>query len=96
MLIVILSFGLMYEAISRMVNGIEAIDAWVMFGTAVFGLICNLAMMKVLHGGGHSHSDDDHGHEHGHDHHSHEHGHDEEQDHNEHEHKHAEKNKPAD
>lgn len=50
-----------------MINGTEAVKPWFMFGTACFGLVCNLSMMKVLHGSGHGHShgDGDHGHDHG-------------------------------
>lgn len=56
----------MYESISRIVNGTEAVKPWFMFGTAVFGLVCNLSMMKVLHGSGHGHDHGDgHGHSHG-------------------------------
>ncbi len=34
----------------------EDVDGWFMFGTAVFGLCCNLVLIKVLHGGeGHDH-----------------------------------------
>lgn len=45
-----------------------------MLFTAIFGLISNLVMMKVLHskpggcGHDHSHGDGGHDHEHGHDH----------------------------
>jgi len=55
-----------------------------MLGTAIFGLVCNLIMVKVLHGngGGHapgqscSHGHDHHGHGHDHHHHhDHHHGH---------------------
>lgn len=59
---------LIKEAIDRFINPSE-IYAPVMLLTAVLGLICNLAMMKVLHstpGGcnhGHHHNEEDHGHE---------------------------------
>jgi len=92
----------MYESISRIINGTEAVKPWFMFGTAVFGLVCNLSMMKVLHGSGHGHShgDEGHGHSHGepkgHDHgeegHGHSHGEKEhihnkdEEDHHSHDH----------
>jgi len=74
LLIVVLSFWLIYESISRMATGVEAVKPWFMFGTACFGLVCNLSMMKVLHGSGHSHDGHDHGDGHGHDH-GHSHGH---------------------
>lgn len=52
----ILTFLLIKEAIDRFFNPIE-IHAPVMLLTALVGLVCNLAMMKVLHGGGvHGHS----------------------------------------
>lgn len=74
-LIIILSFWLIYEAVTRLIEGNIKIQPWFMFGTAVFGLVCNLSMLKVLHGGpGHNHDHGDGGHDHGHGH-SHDHGH---------------------
>jgi len=59
-----------------------------MLGTAIFGLVCNLIMVWVLHGGdgGHHHhppgtSCPGHGHDHDHDHH-HDHGHAHDHSHN--------------
>jgi zinc transporter 2 len=55
---------LLKEAIDRLINPSE-IYAPVMLLTAILGLICNLAMMKVLHNGhGHSHACS-HSHSHG-------------------------------
>ena len=56
---VILIWGLtgwlVFEAVLRIIDTQE-VDGWFMFGTAVFGLCCNIVMAKVLHGGGgHSH-----------------------------------------
>jgi cation diffusion facilitator family transporter len=51
-----LTLVLIQEAIERLLKPSE-INAGVMLFTAVFGLICNLAMMNVLHSGhGHSHN----------------------------------------
>lgn len=69
LLIIVLSIWLAYEAIDRLVVGVQPIQCWFMFGTAVFGLCCNLTMFKVLHSGAHSHGGHDHnhgGHDHGH------------------------------
>jgi zinc transporter 2 len=52
----LLTLIMVQEAIERLVKPSE-INAGVMLFTAIFGLICNLAMMNVLHSGhGHSHS----------------------------------------
>lgn len=50
-------------------------DPFFMLMTAVFGLVCNIGMAKVLHSSpGHSHAGHSHGHDHDHDHgHSHSH-----------------------
>jgi len=66
LLIWILTGVLCYEAILRIITP-EEVDGKVMFITAIIGVVVNLAMMKVLHQGGHGHSHggDDHGHSHG-------------------------------
>jgi zinc transporter 2 len=74
----ILTFMLVQEAIERLIQPTK-INAPVMLLTAVFGLVCNIAMMKVLHSGpGHSHGHGScsHGHSHGLGGHSHDHIHD--------------------
>jgi zinc transporter 2 len=68
-----LTIWLVYEAISRIVNPQE-VGGLIMLITSGVGLICNLVMMKVLHGD-HGHGGHDHGHDHGHSH-GHSHGHD--------------------
>lgn len=58
----ILTGILIKEAIDRLINPSE-INALVMLMTSIFGLICNLAMFKVLHSTNHHHhgcSHDDH------------------------------------
>lgn len=46
---------LLFEAVERVINPTD-VDGIFMLGTAIFGLFCNLVMMKTLHGGpGHSH-----------------------------------------
>jgi Co/Zn/Cd efflux system component len=88
LLIIVLSIWLAYEAIDRLVVGVQPIQCWFMFGTAVFGLCCNLTMFKVLHSHGPPH-DHDHGHGHSHDHgDAHDHGNGPEK---EHKHENAEK-----
>lgn len=65
-----LTIWIVYEAFYRVFNP-EVINGGIMLMTAVFGLICNLIMAKVLH---HSHGAHGHDHSHvghGHDHHSH-------------------------
>jgi solute carrier family 30 (zinc transporter), member 2 len=75
----VLTIWLVFEATDRFFNPPE-IEGFIMFVTAVLGLIFNLIQMKILHSGeGHYHlggDDHDHGHEHGaHTHeHIHEHG----------------------
>lgn len=55
----------MVEAVDRLQNQDFEINQDFMLYTSIFGLISNLLMMKVLHGGhGHSH-DGGHGHSHG-------------------------------
>jgi cation diffusion facilitator family transporter len=51
---------LLKEAFDRLINPSE-INAGVMLITSIFGLICNLAMFKVLHSGHHHHHDCSHG-----------------------------------
>ena len=55
-----LTIWLISEACMRIIDPVE-VDGFVMLITSIFGLLCNLVMMKVLHGSG-SH----HGHSHGH------------------------------
>jgi zinc transporter 2 len=63
----IMTYMLVMEAIERIIHP-TSINAPVMLLTAVIGLICNLAMVKVLHSGDHGHSGCSHGHNHVHDH----------------------------
>ena len=90
-----ITIWLVAEAVNRVINPDYEIEGWIMLGTAIFGLCCNLLLGKILHSGGHHHHHGhdhghDHGHEHGHDEHGHdEHGHDE-HGHDEHEHGHDE------
>lgn len=60
----ILTVLLIQEAIERIINPSE-IYVPVMLLTAIIGLISNLAMMNVLHSGGHSHGNCNHSHSHG-------------------------------
>jgi zinc transporter 2 len=95
-----LTIMLLYEATHRIIVKEFVQDPLIMLITAGGGLLCNIAMAKVLHSGpghhhhgggscphshGHSHK---HGHDHGHGHgHDHEHGHDHDKhDHDEHDH----------
>ena len=57
-----LTAWLVYEAILRIMTP-SPVDGWIMFGTALFGLFCNIIMAKVLHGGagGHDHGSGGHG-----------------------------------
>lgn len=82
MLIWGITIWLVYEAAERVVSHDE-VDGKLMFITAIFGLVCNLVMMKVLHSG--------HDHDHGHGH-SHSHGHDHEH-RSDHRHKHKDSKK---
>jgi len=60
-----LTLWLVVEAVDRIQNQDFEINQDFMLYTSIFGLISNLLMMKVLHGGhGHSH-DGGHGHSHG-------------------------------
>lgn len=59
----ILTVILLQEAYERLVDP-KPIDAKVMLITAIIGLICNLSMISVLHGSGHSHHGCSHGHNH--------------------------------
>ncbi|KAK3429582.1 hypothetical protein EUGRSUZ_E01082 [Eucalyptus grandis] len=54
---------LVYEAIERLINGTTEVHGFLMFITAAFGLLVNIAMALLL---GHDHSHG-HGHSHGHD-----------------------------
>lgn len=70
---------LIYFAVRRVINIDEVeVEGPLMFGVACFGLLTNLVMIKVLHGGeghGHAHGHgSSHGHDHGHGH-SHSEGH---------------------
>ena len=78
-----LTILLLYEATMRIINKSIVTDPLIMLITAVFGLVCNLVMAKILHtsptGEGHGGNifhacDHDHGHGHNHGH-SHEHDH---------------------
>jgi cation diffusion facilitator family transporter len=51
---------LLKEAVERLLNP-PPIQAGVMLITSIIGLICNLAMLKVLHSGGSCHHSHDHG-----------------------------------
>ena len=73
-----LTFILLYEATIRVINKEIVKDPLIMLITAVFGLVCNLVMAKVLHSsptGGNDHGgnifhqcDHDHGNAKGHSH----------------------------
>lgn len=91
-----LTIWLIVEAAQRVIHRNFEIDKWFMLGTAIFGLLCNLLMGKILHGkGGHHHHGHDHGHSHGHDH-GHSHGHAHKHDHKEDHHNHKEHEKEHD
>jgi len=80
-----LTIVLLYEATMRIINKSVVTEPLFMLITAVFGLVCNLCMAKVLHSApGHSHGHC-HGHDHGHSHHEHIHK-------DEHNHEHKKKN----
>ena len=85
MVIWMLTAFLMYFAIMRIVHIDQIqVEGKLMFGVACFGLVTNLIMVKVLHGGhGHHHC---HSHEHSNEHHGHAHHH--EHNHKDHEHGH--------
>ena len=69
-----LAIFLIYEGVMRVLYP-KKIDALIMLITACIGLLINIVMVKVLHGGMHGHSHGHgHGHSHGHDH-GHSHGH---------------------
>jgi zinc transporter 2 len=62
----IMTYMLVEEAVERLIHPI-AINAPVMLLTALIGLVCNLAMIKVLHSspnGQHGHGGCSHGHHH--------------------------------
>ncbi len=81
---------MMYESVSRLVSPVT-IDFGEALKIAVFGLIVNLASLKLLHPGGDHHHDHGHSHGHGHDHDS-DHGH--AHDHEDHGHPHEAKSSP--
>jgi len=63
---------LVVEAIDRIIDPDYEINEYLMLATAIFGLLCNLLIAKILHSGGYH----DHFHNHGHNHsleHNHEH-----------------------
>jgi solute carrier family 30 (zinc transporter), member 2 len=61
----ILTFFLVMEAISRILNPNFNINTNVMLITSIFAFLSNLVMIQMLHGGGHGHSHGGHGHSHG-------------------------------
>jgi zinc transporter 2 len=64
MMIWVLTGGLVYEAICRLIQPTE-VDGEVMCIVAVSGLLVNIAMLTILGGHGHSHGPSgDHGHAH--------------------------------
>jgi len=80
LLILVLSTVLLYCAVLRFITPPKDFDANFMLGTAIFGLICNLVMVKVLHGNGGGHApgqscSHDHSNSHSHGHHDHKQGH---------------------
>ena len=84
-----LTICLITEAVERVINQNFEINRYFMLGTAIFGLLCNLLMGKILHGTGGHH----HGHDHGHGH-IDEHSHDEDHDHaKQHDHKNEKEHK---
>ncbi|KAL4497075.1 hypothetical protein ABPG72_002231 [Tetrahymena utriculariae] len=86
-LIWVVTIILLYEATIRIVNKEPVEQPVYMLGTAVFGLICNLIMAKVLHSGPGHHHGCSHGHSHG-DGHNHNHSHDHDDKNHNHNHKH--------
>jgi len=64
MIIWVLTVGLVYEAILRLINPTQ-VDGEIMFVVAVMGLVVNISMLIILGGHGHSHGPPgDHGHAH--------------------------------
>jgi zinc transporter 2 len=95
----VLTIWLLVEATDRFVHPPE-IEGFIMFVTAVLGLIFNLIQMKILHSGeGHYHLGGDEGHDHDHGEHEHKHDHKHEDNkhthaaHEDEEHKHEEGHK---
>ena len=39
---------MVYEAINRIIEPVE-VDGKFMLGTAIFGFVCNLVMMNIIH-----------------------------------------------
>lgn len=75
---------LVYEAIDRLIDGTTAVNGFLMFIVAAFGLVVNIAMALLLghdhghgHALGHGHDHGDHGGDHDHAHEDHVHAHDE-------------------
>eukprot|EP01084_Bolivina_argentea_P307029 530621_1 len=86
-LIWVLTIWLVYEAITRLIKP-EHVNGEIMFIVACCGIVVNIAMGMVLHGG-HSHGGHHHGHSHGgHEHNNDEHKHDENEKLNSHSHSH--------
>ena len=73
--IILLSFGLAYFAIWRLINESYEVEEGLMLIIAVVGLISNIIMGKILHSGGGHHHGCSHGHSHSNEEESHE-GHD--------------------
>ena len=86
----IVTFELFMEATNRLINKELVEKPLYMFLTSIFGLCCNIYILRILHEDPHSghHCSHDHGHGHGHGH-SHGHGHENNQhDHEHHHHNH--------
>lgn len=69
-LIWLLAGILVYEAIQRIISGVQEVNGLVMFVVAAFGLVVNIIMAVLLghdhgHAHGHAHDEHDHGHSHG-------------------------------
>ena len=102
-LIIVLTGVLVYTAILRILSPPERFNADFMLYTAIFGLVCNLVMVKVLHDSGHAHGPGsscghdhgDAGHDHGHGAGGHDHAHDHAHDHGDGGHDHAHDHGPG-
>ncbi|KAL4445153.1 hypothetical protein ABPG74_021966 [Tetrahymena malaccensis] len=94
-LIWVVTVILLYEATVRIINKEPVEQPVYMLATAVFGLICNLIMAKVLHSGPGHHHGCSHGHSHG-DGHNHNHSHDHNHDHGDKNHSHNHKHNHGD
>lgn len=90
------TFELLIEATQRIINKEIVEEPLYMLLTSIFGLLCNLYIMKVLHSEGAHGCSHDHGHNHNHDHnhdnvHNHDHNHNHNHDHDhDHDHVHSE------